>query len=79
MTSKVQSVRFDRAKWSEGDAQRWLGSHGYRPIKAVDVTRHQLRYRITPPSRYKRMVALEPKLKSGAPSSKGVSFILGFR
>lgn len=76
--SEIQSIRFDKRQWTPRQAEGWLAAHHYTPLK-LDVTPHQLRYRIKPPERYKRMVAFTPKTKTGASSGKGVSFILGFR
>jgi len=76
--SEIQSVRFDKKVWTTKQAEDWLATHRYAPLK-LDITENQLRYRIHPPERYKRMVTLKPTTGAGVPSDKGVSFILGFR
>jgi len=40
----VQSVMFDRNKWTRIKARKWLDSNGYRTGK-VDSTENYLRYR----------------------------------
>lgn len=45
-----QAIRFDRTKWSTERARIWLGKHGYKPIKRVDITANELRYRIREPN-----------------------------
>jgi hypothetical protein len=50
MPPAVQSVRFPRALWSQRAARAWLRTHGFAPIKAVDVTAGQLRYRMRDPA-----------------------------
>lgn len=40
----VQSVRFDKKRWSQAQASKWLAQHGYRNY-GVDETQNQLRYR----------------------------------
>jgi hypothetical protein len=53
MVSAVQSVRFDRkAGWNTTTARAWLKAHGFTPIKRVDVTKTQLRYRIRSPDEF---------------------------
>jgi hypothetical protein len=49
MPPAVQSVRFPRALWSQKAARAWLRAHGFVPIKPVDVTAGQLRYRMRKP------------------------------
>jgi hypothetical protein len=50
MPPAVQSVRFLRAQWTQKAARAWLRAHGFVPIKAVDVTAGQLRYRTRDPT-----------------------------
>ena len=76
--SEIQSVRFARSQWTTLQAEDWLRTHRYDALK-LDVTPHQLRYRVKPPELYKRMVAFTPKTGSRNPGGAGVSFILGFR
>jgi len=39
----VQSIMFDRTKWTRLKARKWLQGNGYRSIK-VDSGKNQLRY-----------------------------------
>jgi hypothetical protein len=50
MAPAVQSVRFARSAWTTTTARAWLRAHGFVPIKKVDVTATQLRYRIRDPA-----------------------------
>lgn len=51
---RVQSLLFDkRHGWTDADARRWLGAHGYRASSA-DVTANYLRYRQLDPSAFDR-------------------------
>lgn len=45
----LQSMRFDRGKWTPAKAQKWMRETGTVPIKPADVSRQWLRYRIRPP------------------------------
>jgi hypothetical protein len=74
----IQAVRFDRKLWTQGRAEVWLVTHQMRALR-LDKTPGQFRFRMADPRQFKRMVAFTPKLKNGAPSKKGVSFVLGYR
>jgi len=69
--SEVQAVLFDNTRWTATTARAWLKENEFKPIKRVDKTENLLRYRITPPSRYKRFRIKRAK--------DGVSFVIGFR
>ena len=71
MRSAVQSVRFDRGFWDTRRARAWLRGHDYHPIKRVDVTKSQLRYRILEPALFSRYA-----VKKSGP--RGISFVIGF-
>lgn len=45
----LQSMRFDRRKWTPAAALKWMRAEGVVPIKPADVTAQWLRYRIHPP------------------------------
>jgi hypothetical protein len=45
---RVQSVRFKKDFYTNSTALDWLKQHGFTPIKAVDVGKNYLRYRIRP-------------------------------
>ena len=68
--SEVQSIHFSNKVWNINTAKKWLQKHNYKPIKTVDKTKTELRYRITEPSQYKKFVTM----KSG---KHGVNIILG--
>jgi hypothetical protein len=51
--TEIQSVRFDSAVWTAGEARRWLLDHGFQSPR-VDRTNTQLRYRQLPPSRFEK-------------------------
>lgn len=51
---EIQSMLFSRDHWDPGAAAAYLHSHGIRP-KKVDVTDNWLRFRLHPPSSFRRM------------------------
>lgn len=73
----IQAVRFARPQWTQRAAEGWMRRHGYGWIR-LDVTKGQFRFRVRDPAAFRRMVAFVPKRKDGTPSTKGVSFILGY-
>lgn len=52
MSSRVQSVLFDRKYWSGSKARTWLKNHNLTPIKRVHKTEAKLRYRIRNPKQF---------------------------
>ena len=46
--SKIQSVVFDRDKFTAEQARKFLLNNKLVPIKRVDKTTNKLRYRISP-------------------------------
>jgi len=67
---EIQSVLFDKKKFDQTKAVAFLKSHHLKPIKAVHITKNKLRYRINPPSMFKRF-----RIKH---ITDGVEFVLGF-
>lgn len=67
----IQSIRFERSKWTIQEASIWLGMRHIKPIKEVDVTAHQLRFRLTDPDEYKEFRYKE--------FGDGISVILGYK
>tara|TARA_R110000851_G_scaffold153199_1_gene295167 strand:- start:605 stop:829 length:225 start_codon:yes stop_codon:yes gene_type:complete len=66
MPSETQSVVFPKDKWTLTKAQKWLRDNNYKETyrnKKVDITPTQLRFRQTPPSKYKSYTS--KKLKNG--------------
>jgi hypothetical protein len=49
---EVQTILFDREKWSRRDAQGWARAHGYR--MAIDATRDRYRMRQAQPAGFTR-------------------------
>ena len=48
MPTKVQSVLFDKKKFTQTSAKRWLKLHNFKAVfhnKPVDITKNLLRYR----------------------------------
>ena len=70
--SKIQSVLFDRKKWTMADARKWLKMNRMKPIKSVDKTTNFYRYRLYSPKKFKRF-AMKPIKKHG------LLFVIGFR
>lgn len=49
----VQSIIFNKQKWSQLEAERWLASHGFKSTfyrKPVDETANYYRYRQSKPT-----------------------------
>jgi hypothetical protein len=68
--SLIQAVRFDRMRWTADQARKWLASHNFHPIKRVDKTVGELRYRLRPPDQFRRYATKQ--------TSEGINFIIGF-
>jgi hypothetical protein len=45
----IQSVIFDKHKWTSKRAIDWLLKHNYQPIKVVHETKNFYRFRLRPP------------------------------
>ena len=75
MTSTIQSVLFDKDKWTLVKARGWLRKHGFRTHfrgkSPKDVTKEYYRFRQTETYMYKSFRT--KKLKDG------IIFIFGFR
>lgn len=69
--SEIQSITFKKRYYSKDSSKKWLLTHNYKPIKAVDETKSLLRYRIQNPKKYKRFIT-----KKITPS---INFIIGFK
>jgi hypothetical protein len=60
MPLELQSVVFDKKKWTQAKAEAWLRDNGYKTSfygKKVDERPTQWRYRQTAPSRYRNYVS----------------------
>ena len=68
--SKIQSILFDKKRWTYQTAFKWLQHHHQRPIKGVHETKHFLRYRIRPPHHFMRFIT--KKLPDG------IDLVIGF-
>lgn len=71
MSATVQSIRFLSTLWKPKRALRWIKDHNYIPLKRVDRTKTQLRYRIKSPSQFKRF-----RTKN---LGKGITVVFGIR
>jgi hypothetical protein len=67
----IQAYRFDKATWPVSKAWDWLKSRNIKPIKSVDITENQLRYRMVEPKLFSRFWYEDIK------DSPGVSVIMG--
>ncbi len=52
--SEIQSVLFEKAKWTEEKARKWLKEHNMKAGK-VDVTAQYLRFRQHDPEKYSKI------------------------
>lgn len=52
-STEVQTIIFDRSKWTIGEAKKWLRNHNYK-VPAVDTTDDYHRFRQSPPFRFKK-------------------------
>jgi hypothetical protein len=68
--SHVQAIIFDRYKYSEQQAIKWLSDHNYHPMKLHDTTNFH-RFRIREPIHGERYIT-----KQIAP---GIELILAFK
>ena len=51
-TTQVQSVIFDKNRWTKSKAEKWLTKHKFKHTK-VDATKNTLRFRQVPPKGFK--------------------------
>jgi len=66
---EIQSVLFDKNIYNTKTARQFLKYYKITPIKRVHITKSYLRYRISPPEKYKFLRI--KKIKTG------VKFIFG--
>lgn len=69
--SNIQSVHFEKGKWTDAQCKRRLFYMGLKPIKAVHITPNFLEYRILSPTLFKRFITLK---KRG-----GIQLIIGYK
>lgn len=67
----IQSVLFDKTKFSTDEARKWLRHHDFEPIKRVHKTDAYLRYRLKKPHSDHRYRVKE--IKKG-----NIRFVIGF-
>ena len=72
--SEIQAVGFPQDEWTPAQARRWLKEHGAEPIKPMRREGAWLRWRITPPERYRRYTT--KTLKS---NGKSIHLVMGWR
>lgn len=58
-TTETQSVLFEKSKWDEMKARKWLEDHNMRSDK-VDVTENTLRFRQRKPDDFERLRTITP-------------------
>jgi hypothetical protein len=68
MTGKIQSILFDKSKWSLKKAKDWLVEHNYKTD--VDEKPHFYRFRQYEPQNFKRFRTHKTDL--------GIEFVFGF-
>lgn len=69
--SNIQSILFDKKKWDISSAYHWIISHDQRPMKKAHITKNNIRFRIKPPSHFRRFRTF--KLHNG------IDLVIGFR
>ena len=69
MSSYVQSLLFDKNKYTLKHTEDWIKNNKYKPIKQVHETKNYYRYRISKPN-YKKYRMLN--------TNEGIKIILGF-
>lgn len=67
---EVQSVMFDKSKFTQSQAERTLNEMHYQPIKSVHITPNYYRYRIIDPARFHHLVTSH--------AQNGVLLVMGF-
>lgn len=69
-TSSIQSVVFDKKKWTPSMARRWLKSKSLPRIKRAHSTNKKYRYRVKDPARFRRFISKK--------TTKGITLIIGY-
>lgn len=59
MAGIVQSIIFNKNRFTANEARKFLIDHNFHPIKPVDVTRHHFRFRLKNPDYLKRFAVKE--------------------
>ena len=70
MSSFIQSILFDRSKFTTIECRRWLKSHHFIPIKRVDRTDQYYHYRLQIPQHFNRFSTKRTK--------NYISFVIGY-
>jgi hypothetical protein len=52
-STEVQTILFDKSKWTISAAKKWLKDHGYK-VPSVDTTKEYHRFRQRPPFQFQR-------------------------
>ena len=73
MTSKIQSILFDRTYWKTKDARNWLIKNKFNPIKRVDKTLNFYRYRLRTPNKQRYYYRISNIL------SKDIKLVIQYR
>lgn len=70
--SSIQSVVFDKKKFTTEKARKWLRKNNFIAIKRVDITTNKLRYRLKNPGQFK-------SFRTKKSDRAGISFVIGFK
>ncbi len=71
MPSEIHGILFDKTKYTEAEAKKYLKEHNMKPIKRVHITEKFFRYRLVDPKVFKYF-----RIKK---IGGGVEYILGFK
>jgi len=74
MSKIVQSIRFDKSKFSLSDALKILKNLDVEPMKKVDETKNQWRFRMIEPSFFNSKTFITIK----DDEVSGLSYVVGF-
>lgn len=61
MVSLIQNIMFKRKYFTTNEARKWLKKNKFIPIKRVDKTNNELRYRIKDPRIFKKFRVISLK------------------
>lgn len=70
--SSIQSVRFDKSKYTIKQGHDWLKNHGLKLLKnkKVDIAKNFYRFRIITPSYFKHFITKK--------IADGIEIVIGF-
>lgn len=68
--SEIQSVLFNKDKWTLTKARKWLKEHNLKPINRVFTTNDKYRYMINQSFKYKKLRTKK--------TGENLSIVIGF-